>query len=140
MYPNINYLPSTSLAFSNFVIKIFLLFQVCISCILYPICTTISNIFLVLTLTAYILLPSLHGPLFGKVVMAFVVALFAAYLTMTINAFGGPSFTAYDPIEVSEDDISGNETEVSPHDGINPACKFLGFLIQVNNQKVCVLK
>jgi len=70
--------------------------------------------------------------------MAFVVALFAAYLTMTINAFGGPSFIAFDPIEVSEEAISGNETEANPYDGINPGCKFLGFLIQVNNQRfVC---
>ena len=78
-------------------------------------------------MVAYILLPSLHGPLFGKVVMAFVVALFAAYLTMTINAFGGQSFIAFDA-----NATSGNETDDNP--GVNPGCRFLGFLIQVNTQ------
>ncbi len=76
---------------------------------------------------AYILLPSLHGPLFGKVVMAFIVALFAAYLTMTINAFGGPSLIAVDPVE-------DNETEANDTNVTNPGCKFLGFLIQVNTK------
>lgn len=81
---------------------------------LYPIFCTISNIFLFLTFTVYLLLPDLHGPLFGKVVLAFIVALFMAYLTMSINAFKGLAFI-----------FSG---EVGK---INPACQFLGFLIQV---------
>jgi hypothetical protein len=86
---------------------------VCIACILYPICCTISNVFLVLTFVVYLILPDLHGPLFGKVVLAFIVALFAAYLTMTINAFGGIDLL------------------ISESDNVNEGCRFLGFLIQV---------
>jgi hypothetical protein len=40
-------------------------------------------------LIAYVALPELHQPVFGKITMAFVVTLFAAYLFMTINAFAG---------------------------------------------------
>jgi hypothetical protein len=63
--------------------------QARVSHTIYPICCTISNFFLVLTFVVYILLPDLHGPLFGKVVLAFIVSLFAAYFTISITTFIG---------------------------------------------------
>ena len=84
-----------------------------IGAVAYPVCCTISNVFLILTFAVYLILPELYSPLFGKVVLAFIVSLFAAYLTLTIAYFGGIKL------------IRGNET----------GCKFLGFLIQVQEVK-----
>ena len=52
----------------------------------YPICCGISNVFLLLTLTVYVALPGLREPLFGKIIMAFVTALFFAYTWTIITA------------------------------------------------------
>jgi hypothetical protein len=38
-------------------------------------------------------LPDLHQSLFGRIMMIFIVTLFAAYLSMSINAFGGQRLT-----------------------------------------------
>ena len=83
--------------------------------------------------------------------MAFVIALFAAYLTMTITQFGGTSFTVLPKkevdfqAEVTTADIENKlvetttamfESQLNVTDGnsevnINHGCIFLGFLIQV---------
>ena len=70
-----------------------LFLQICIACLAYPICCTISNIFLVLTFIAYLMLPELHQSLFGRITMIFIVSLFLAYLTMSIRSFGGFELT-----------------------------------------------
>ena len=46
----------------------------------FPICCSVSNLFLVLTFVTYCLIPDLRKPTFGKITMIFVVALFSAYL------------------------------------------------------------
>ena len=82
--------------------------------------------------------------------MAFVVALFAAYLTMTITHFGGASFTALHKddqaaeVHVTTAEIENKLAETTAtmlesqaatagnyEADINPGCRFLGFLIQV---------
>ena len=54
----------------------------------YPICCTVSNVFLVLTFMVYILLPELRAPLFGKITMIFVFCLFLAYFSISVVSFG----------------------------------------------------
>jgi hypothetical protein len=48
----------------------------------FPICCSISNLFLLLTFLVYALLPELRRPTFGKITMIFIVALFLAYLVI----------------------------------------------------------
>jgi hypothetical protein len=54
----------------------------------YPICCSISNVFLLLTLVVYLLLPELREPLFGKIIMAFTTSLFFAYTWTIAVAIG----------------------------------------------------
>ena len=54
----------------------------------YPICCTVSNVFLVMTFMVYALLPDLRAPLFGKITMIFVFCLFMAYFSISIVSFG----------------------------------------------------
>ena len=82
--------------------------------------------------------------------MAFVVALFAAYLTMTITHFGGTSFTVLHKddqaaaVNVTTAEVENKlgettaamlesqaATDENSEDYVNPGCRFLGFLIQV---------
>jgi hypothetical protein len=85
--------------------------------------------------------------------MAFVVALFAAYLSMTIILFGGVSLTVLQDAEAKEvnETVTDSEqflqetttfipldetelnvtTEENNEAELNPGCVFLGFLIQV---------
>ena len=102
---------SKNAKFNYKVVKInnFHVFQDCIACILYPICSIISIVFLLLTLLVYAMLPDLRKPLVGKVVMVFVAALFSAYLSLTIVTLGGLPLIQ---------DLSG--------------CQFLAFFVQVS--------
>ena len=54
----------------------------------YPICCTISNFFLLLTLLAYAIVPDLRGSVVGKITMIFIFALFCSYLSISIVSFG----------------------------------------------------
>jgi hypothetical protein len=85
-------------------------FQTCISCILYPVCSIISIVFLLITILVYVTLPDLRKNLVGKVVMIFVTALFSAHLSLAIVSLGG-----FQLIQ----DLSG--------------CQFLAFFVQVGN-------
>jgi hypothetical protein len=62
--------------------------QVFIVTTAYPICCNVSNLFLLLTFLTYALLPELRRPLFGRLLMAFVAALFFAYLFISLIAIG----------------------------------------------------
>ncbi len=79
----------------------------------YPICCTVSNVFLFLTFCVYLLLPELHRPLFGKVLMAFILTLFFAYLFVSAIAFG------HLQLIINKD--RGQE--------FSPTCRVLGFLV-----------
>ncbi len=54
----------------------------------YPICCLVSNVFLLLTFLVYMILPELRRPLFGRLIVAFVVSLFVAYLFISMIALG----------------------------------------------------
>ena len=53
--------------------------------IFYPAAFLISSIFLFLTLVSYYLDPDLHGPLFGKITLGFVVNNFIAYICLAFS-------------------------------------------------------
>ncbi len=82
----------------------------------YPMCCGVSNVFLLLTLAAYASLPSLREPLFGKIIMAFVTALFFAYTWTIVTALSHLRL-------VSNRDEAGEEA-------MEGVCKALGFLVQ----------
>ena len=51
----------------------------------FPICCSVSNFFLLLTFVTYCALPELRRPVFGKITLVFIVALFSAYLVSTVG-------------------------------------------------------
>ncbi|XP_059095848.1 G-protein coupled receptor Mth2-like [Tigriopus californicus] len=79
----------------------------------YPICCSVSNLFLLLTFIIYCILPDLRKPLFGKIIMAFILSLFFAYLCISAIAFGHLQF-------VINPDYNKD---------YNLACKVMGFLV-----------
>ena len=79
----------------------------------YPMCCLISNFFLLLTLLVYVLLPELRAPLFGKITMAFITALFFAYLFISTISLGHLS-------------LINNR---APGKKYSMTCKVLGFLV-----------
>ena len=80
----------------------------------YAVCSIISAVLLVLTFILYIILPDLNKPFFGKLMMAFILALLVAYVSFAVAALGGTDFL-----------------------DIKPGCIFLGFWVQVGT-KICV--
>lgn len=78
---------------------------------MYAACSIISATFLVVTFIVYLILPDLKRPFFGKIMMAFILALLMAYVCLAVAALGGKKF------------LDGFK--------LNPGCQYLGFMVQV---------
>ena len=50
----------------------------------YPVCCSVSNLFLLATIAVYLYLPELRSPAFGKIILAFLTALTGAYLSISV--------------------------------------------------------
>jgi hypothetical protein len=80
----------------------------------YPVCCTVSNVFLLMTFLAYVISPDLRAPLFGKITMIFTFCLFLAYLSISVVSFGHSHLVNQRPENLD----------------YSPVCRVLGFVVQ----------